>query len=139
MGLLLLRAAVGLTAVIQGGFFLTDGGTQTLVNWVIGLIAMASGALLLIGFLTPIVGMLVGLGSTGIALSWFPSPTLHLLDSWLATVFVVIMAAALVCLGPGAFSLDSCLFGRREIVIPPAPRPRESGFSYLPTSNPPLV
>ncbi len=126
MGLLLLRAAVGLTAVIQGGFFLTDGGTQTLMNRVIGLIAVASGALLLIGFLTPIVGMLVGLGSAGIALSWFPAPTLHLLDSWLVTIFVVIMAAALVCLGPGAFSLDSRLFGRREIVIPLTPRSPKS-------------
>ena len=46
MGLLLLRAAVGLTAVIQGGFFLTDRGNQTLTNWVIGLTAVASGALL---------------------------------------------------------------------------------------------
>src|SRR6266498_2615435 len=44
VGLFLLRAAVGLTAVIQGGFFLTDGGSQTVTNWVIGLIAVASGA-----------------------------------------------------------------------------------------------
>jgi len=125
VGLLLLRAAVGLTAVVQGGFFLTDRGNQTLTNWVIGLTAVPSGALLLIGFLTPIVGMLVGLGSAGIALSW-PAPTLHLLDSWLVTVFVVIMAAALVFLGPGACSLDCRLFGRREILIPPAPRPPKS-------------
>ena len=109
----------------DGGFFLTDRGNQTLTNWVIGLTAVASGALLLIGFLTPIVGMLVGLGSAGIALSW-PAPTLHLLDSWLVTVFVVIMAAALVFLGPGACSLDCRLFGRREILIPPAPRPPKS-------------
>ena len=125
VGLLLLRAAVGLTAVIQGGFFLTDGGNQTLMNWVLGMIAVASGALLLIGFLTPIVGMLVGLGSAGIALSWYPAPTLLLRDSWLVTVFVVIMAAAIVFLGPGAFSLDCRLFGRREIFIPPAPRGRQ--------------
>jgi len=25
---------------------------------------------------------------------------------------------ALVCLGPGAFSLDARLFGRRELIIP---------------------
>jgi hypothetical protein len=29
-------------------------------------------------------------------------------------------------LGPGAFSLDARLFGRREIIIPPAPRRPES-------------
>jgi len=30
----------------------------------------------------------------------------------------VILAAAIALLGPGAFSLDARLFGRREIVIP---------------------
>jgi hypothetical protein len=29
-----------------------------------------------------------------------------------------VMAIAVVCLGAGAFSLDSRLFGRREIIIP---------------------
>src|SRR5438093_8476048 len=53
VGLVLLRAAVGLTAVIQGGFFLTDRGNQTFMNWVIGLTAAAGGVSLLIGFLTP--------------------------------------------------------------------------------------
>src|SRR5439155_22802488 len=126
VGLLLLRASVGLTAVIQGGFFLSDRGIQTPTTWVIGLIAVASGALLLIGFLTPIVGVLVGLGSAGIALSWFPVAVLHLLDCWLVSVFVVIMAATIVFLGPGAVSLDCRLFGRREIFIPPAPRSPKS-------------
>jgi len=125
VGLFLLRAAVGLTVVIQGGLFLTDGGSQTLMNWGIGLIAVESGALLLIGFLTPIVCMLVGLGSAGIALSWFPAPTPHLPDA----VFVGIMAVAIAFLGPGAFSLDCRLFGRREICIPPAPRSPKSRFS----------
>lgn len=33
-------------------------------------------------------------------------------------VGVIILAAAIALLGPGAFSLDARLFGRREIVIP---------------------
>ena len=122
LGLLLLRAAVGLTTVIQGVLFVADRDNQTLTMWVIGLIAAACGVLLLIGFLTPIVAMLVGLGSTGISLSLIPAPTLLLLDSWLLTVFVVIMAAAIAFLGPGSLSLDCRLFGRREIFIPPVPR-----------------
>ena len=111
-----------MTAVVQGGFYLAGRNTSTFGIWIAGLLAVASGASLLIGSLTPVAGALVGLGSAGIALSWFPAPVPNLLDSRQAAIFVVIMAAAIVFLGPGAFSLDSYLFGRREIVIPPASR-----------------
>jgi len=30
----------------------------------------------------------------------------------------MVIAIGLICLGPGAFSLDARLFGRREITIP---------------------
>ena len=36
----------------------------------------------------------------------------------LAAFNLAAMSAALVLLGPGAFSLDARLFGRREIIIP---------------------
>jgi hypothetical protein len=36
-----------------------------------------------------------------------------------ATFAVALAAAALAFLGPGAFSVDAALFGRREITIPP--------------------
>lgn len=48
-------------------------------------------------------------------------PGLQVLDSRTTEVFAIMIAAALACLGPGAFSLDSRLFGRREIVIPKSP------------------
>lgn len=121
-----MRAAVGLTAVTHGGFYLADRGHQTLMTWVAGLIALAGGASLLIGFLTPVAGVLVGLCSASIALSWFPSLTPNLFDAKLSAFFVTIIAAAIVFLGPGAFSLDSRLFGRREIIIPPASRSPKS-------------
>jgi hypothetical protein len=35
---------------------------------------------------------------------------------------MVVDATAIALLGPGAFSLDARLFGRREILIPPDPR-----------------
>jgi hypothetical protein len=38
--------------------------------------------------------------------------------SGLAAFNLAAMSAALVLLGPGAFSLDARLFGRREIIIP---------------------
>jgi hypothetical protein len=32
------------------------------------------------------------------------------------------MLVAVIVLGPGAFSVDARLFGRREIIIPPMPQ-----------------
>jgi len=90
--------------------------------WVVGLLAVASGALLLLGFLSKAACVLVGLGSIGVALSWFPAPPLNLFDTKLSLLFVIIMAAAIMLLGPGAFSFDARLFGRREIIIPHATR-----------------
>ena len=84
--------------------------------------ATVSGALLLSGFLTPVAGVLVGLGTLGITLGWLPAATRNLFDTALPAVFAAIMCAAIALLGPGAFSIDARLFGRREIIIPPVPR-----------------
>ncbi|MBI1763781.1 MAG: hypothetical protein HYR56_20335 [Acidobacteria bacterium] len=121
-GLLLLRVAVGFTAVMQSWLWLAEREQRTLLLWSIGLLALISGVALLIGYFTPVAGVLAGLGSLGFALSWFAAPGPHLFDQKLAAIFVAIMSAALVFLGPGAFSLDSRLFGRREVFIPPAAR-----------------
>jgi uncharacterized membrane protein YphA (DoxX/SURF4 family) len=84
--------------------------------WIVGLLAVTSGALLLIGYLTKASGALVGLSSVG--LSWLSALPLNSFDAKLSLFFVIIMTAAIILLGPGAFSLDSHLFGRREIIIP---------------------
>ena len=121
-GLLLLRAAIGVTTIIQGGLFLADRGNLTLQTGTVGVVAIATGALLLIGFMTPVAGTLAGLGTLGIALAWFPATTQNLFDAKLPAVFAVIISAAIVFLGPGALSIDAHLFGRREIIIPPVSR-----------------
>lgn len=100
-----------------------DRGALTFAVWAVGLLTIAGGALLLIGFLTPITCVMVGAGSAGVALSWFPFLAPDLFEAKLAALLVSIIAAAVLLLGPGAFSLDARLFGRREIIIPHAPRP----------------
>jgi uncharacterized membrane protein YphA (DoxX/SURF4 family) len=84
--------------------------------WLVGLLAILSGALLLIGLLTRLACVLVGLSSVGLLRA--PSLSLITFDTGLSLFLVVIISAALLLLGPGAFSLDSRLFGRREIIIP---------------------
>ena len=113
---------MGVALLVQGIAYLVDWRNPKIGTLAVGSLAVASGASLLIGFLTPIASVLVGLGCAGIALSWFPSPTPNLFDARLSSVFAGIMAASIVLLGPGAFSLDARLFGRREIIIPHASR-----------------
>ena len=125
MGLLLLRAAVGVTAFIEGGVYLTDPAIPAFWMRLLGLLGVLGGISLMIGFLTPVAAVLVALGATGVAFSWFPSPVPRSFDTTLATIFVIVMTVAVVFLGPGALSLDARLFGRREIIIPRTSRSSE--------------
>lgn len=84
----------------------------------IGLLAVASGVSLLIGYLTPFGGLVAGLVGVSSNVLWFQTPSPNLFDTRLATALATCIAGALVCLGPGAFSIDARLFGRREITIP---------------------
>jgi len=121
-----LRGAVGLTATAEGIFYLSGPSSPSSGKWLLGLILIASGVALTAGFLTPIVGVLVGLCCLGTALSLFPAPSWGMHDARMVAFGMIVTAAALALLGPGAFSLDGRLFGRREIVIPPSSRPPES-------------
>ncbi len=83
-----------------------------------GALAVAAGAALIAGFLTPVAAALTGLSATGIWISIIPAPYPSLFSRPCIALLVAI-AAAIFLLGPGAFSLDARLFGLREIIIPP--------------------
>jgi uncharacterized membrane protein YphA (DoxX/SURF4 family) len=115
--LLLLRAVFGVTLLVQGGFYLR-GPDPTTGAWFVGLMALAAGVLMLIGFLTPIVGAMVGVGALGIGFSLLPASAPTLFESRTPIVFAVTILLAIIVLGPGAVSIDARIFGRREIIIP---------------------
>jgi uncharacterized membrane protein YphA (DoxX/SURF4 family) len=96
------------------------------------LIAGASGMALLVGLFTPAAGLLAAAGTAILLLSNVPTPPAHPLNDVVAAAMMLTIAIAIALLGPGALSIDSYLFGRREIVIPcesrsaqPAPRRRD--------------
>jgi hypothetical protein len=72
---------------------------------------------LLVGLLTPAAGIVVAVGSGCVALSLLAPPSWHFLGDEVAAALLMAVGIAVVLLGPGAFSIDSYLFGRREIVI----------------------
>jgi uncharacterized membrane protein YphA (DoxX/SURF4 family) len=81
--------------------------------------------MLIAGFLTPIAGALVGLAAIGLAFSLVPAPTPNVWDSQTAVILGLTILVAIIGLGPGAFSVDARVFGRREIIIPRAEFPSD--------------
>lgn len=74
-----------------------------------------AGLLLILGLLTPVASALVGSSYIGLA---FAAPTAACHPSETALTYMLVIAISITLLGPGAFSFDSRLFGRREIIIP---------------------
>jgi hypothetical protein len=89
----------------------------------VGLVGVASGALLWAGFLTPFVGVTVALSGAGIGFSLLPVCTRTVFESYISVVFALTILLVIIILGPGAFSVDARVFGRREIIIPQRPLP----------------
>jgi hypothetical protein len=74
------------------------------------LVAAAAALFLLFGLWTPVAGVLVALIELGLALS-------HPAERWTLVHFAA-LGAALAMLGPGGWSVDARLFGRKHIEIP---------------------
>ena len=75
------------------------------------------GVALTLGLFTAVCSTLVGVGYALVLFMPFETAVLPHLDS-IAAVIGLAAAAGLGILGPGAFSIDARLFGRREIFIP---------------------
>jgi hypothetical protein len=116
LGLLLLRGTVGITTAMQAWLALSATNTDLLgatpaAAWGV------SGVALTIGLFTAVGSTLVVVGYAFVLFMPFDAAVLPHLDS-VAAVMGLAASAGIGLLGPGAFSIDARLFGRREIFIP---------------------
>jgi uncharacterized membrane protein YphA (DoxX/SURF4 family) len=108
-GILLLRFLAG-GALIYRGITATSEVHNELV--VLQAVGGAAGLLILGGLWTPVVGLLAGILEVFIGLSHPASHSLALI--------VAIVSISLAMIGPGAFSIDARLYGRKQL-LPPDP------------------
>jgi hypothetical protein len=113
-----MRVVFGLVVLVEGKYYIGETNA-TAGSWTIGLSAMLAGSLLVVGLITPVIGAAVAAGVVGIGISILPRSVPSLFDSLVSLILGLTVLVAIVGLGPGAFSLDARLFGRREIIIPP--------------------
>ena len=106
IGLALLRATVAIPLVQQAIVGLLNASPTA----PLGLVAAGAALLLLVGLWTPMAGVLVAVAELGLALS-------HPAEPWTFVHFGT-LGAALAMLGPGGWSVDARLFGRKRIQIP---------------------
>jgi uncharacterized membrane protein YphA (DoxX/SURF4 family) len=118
-----MRLVLALSALVQSITALTGVHTGP-ISWAIGLLGILVGAALLAGFLTPVAGAIASLGSLAVGVSWILASSENTCDKAIADLYLFVISVAITLLGPGAFSLDARLFGRREIIIPEASRTR---------------
>jgi putative oxidoreductase len=109
IGLLLLRLLTGLALIHFGISGLLEATQLTTV--VLHVIGAGAGLLLLVGLWTPVAGSLAAIVNLWIAFSRLLS---HSGDPWIAIIQAV-LGTALAMIGPGAWSIDARLFGRKHI------------------------
>jgi uncharacterized membrane protein YphA (DoxX/SURF4 family) len=110
---------MGITALAECGLYFSSARIEPR-GAVAGLLLAASGSLLLIGLWTQIASAVFGFVMLATSISWAGRPAVNPIESPLAALFAITIAISIVLLGPGSVSLDSRLFGPREIIIPAA-------------------
>ena len=122
VALLLLRLIVGVSACGQGILCLTH---PTAMSYLFATVLLVFGLCISFGFATLIASIVVAIGMLLISTSWIMLPGQKLFECKQASLEYLTISLSVAMLGPGLFSVDARLFGRREIVIPPNSRPRQ--------------
>jgi putative oxidoreductase len=122
LGLLLLRATAGIALVACGVIHFIAWQEASVLILFVAAQSLICGLLLLLGLFNWFACSLGALTSLGAALALISVPVFNVLSARVSAVFTAAIAIALLCLGPGAYSLDARRHGHREIHIPARPR-----------------
>ncbi len=77
--------------------------------WALQILLVCAGVCICIGLWTPVMGVILGIAELAMAVSHANGYEHHLL--------LAVLAISLAMLGPGAWSLDAKIFGRKRITI----------------------
>jgi putative oxidoreductase len=104
---LLQRVLVAIMLVRFCVIHLTDSPFS--ISMIPHIIGACAAMLFLVGLWTPFVGTLIAVVELWVALT-------HLSDPWVSIMLATIGVTSAM-LGPGAFSIDAVLFGRRHLDV----------------------
>lgn len=106
-----MRAVAAIPVVLQGidGLLTPPLQTGGITLGTLEVAAACFAVLLLVGLWTPVAGVLMAVAELSLVLSHSSDPWMH--------VRLGALGAALAMLGPGAWSVDARLFGRKRIEI----------------------
>jgi putative oxidoreductase len=111
---LLVRLVAGAGGGLQGAFVVIDRDVSMAA--LLGISITMSGLALIVGILTPAAAAALAASLAALLVLFASEPVTPFGSA--AVVLIVANALALVLVGPGAYSVDARLFGRREIRIP---------------------
>jgi uncharacterized membrane protein YphA (DoxX/SURF4 family) len=118
LALLLLRLTLGATIIAQGILYLLNFHNPLVSIRLIAAGFILAGTSLFIGLMTSTAAIIIVGGTIGTAISIFPTAPNSLIEPPICAIYVTVTAIVIWLIGPGAFSLDALIFGRREINIP---------------------
>ena len=104
----MLRVLAG-SALVHCGIAAMTAESHT-TTFALQIIGAALGLLILGGLWTPVVGLLTGIVEAWIALSHSGTQPL--------AIVLAILAISLAMIGPGAWSIDARLYGRKQLLPP---------------------
>ena len=122
VGLLALRVAAGASLMWYGSACILDGRNPSVFEDALAVLAFGIGLSLFVGYLTPFAALFAGMTSVVIDLLGVPDGILNATGTRVGSGFLVLIAFALACLGPGRFRSTRGRYGRHEIIIPQRPK-----------------